>query len=79
MLVTEGKNVGPEKTISTTMVGWRGREASAVSATVNGRYPRCALAQTILPVHVIGMELNLDHLPDEPVHAAGFVGEVSET
>jgi hypothetical protein len=31
--------------------------------------------QAILPVHVVGMELHLQCLTDELVHAAGFGGE----
>jgi hypothetical protein len=31
--------------------------------------------EAILPVHVIGLELNLYRFPDDPVHASGFFGQ----
>lgn len=31
------------------------------------------LGSIILPVHIIGMELNLSHFPDEAVHMLGLV------
>jgi hypothetical protein len=31
--------------------------------------------ETILPVHIVGMELNLNRLPDDAIHVPGFGGE----
>jgi hypothetical protein len=31
--------------------------------------------KAILPVHIIGLELSLSHLPDDVIHAPGFGGE----
>jgi hypothetical protein len=33
------------------------------------------LAEAILPVHIIGMELNLNRFPDHAIHVSGFGGE----
>jgi hypothetical protein len=39
------------------------------------RLPCLAEAKTNLSVHVVGMELKLNGLPNDAVHVSGFIGE----
>jgi hypothetical protein len=39
------------------------------------RRPCLAEANTNLSVHAVGMELNLNGLPNDAVHVSGFIGE----
>jgi hypothetical protein len=33
------------------------------------------LGRSHLPIHTVGMELNLNHLPDDTIHVSRFGGE----
>jgi hypothetical protein len=37
-------------------------------------FPQTAWEGATLPAHIIGMELNLNHLPDDAVHISRFGG-----
>jgi hypothetical protein len=39
------------------------------------RLPRLAEAKVTLSVHIVGMELNLNSLPNDAIHVSGFSGE----
>jgi hypothetical protein len=43
-----------------------------LSQGVNERFVWPAQEQIILPVHTVGIELSLSHLPDDMVHITGF-------
>jgi hypothetical protein len=47
----------------------------AIFQGVDERFPWLAETEAILPVHIVGMELNLNRLPDDAILVPGFGGE----
>jgi hypothetical protein len=47
----------------------------AIFQGADERLPRLAETEAILPVHIVGMKLNLNRLPDDAIHVPGFGGE----
>jgi hypothetical protein len=47
----------------------------AIFQGVDERFPLLAETEAILPVHIVGMELNLNRLPDDAIPVPGFGGE----
>jgi hypothetical protein len=50
-------------------------EVSVYFERVSEEFPRPAQAETILPVHVVRMQLDLSFLPNHPGHVSGFGGQ----
>jgi hypothetical protein len=50
-------------------------EASYNLSGADERFPGHAQTEAILPVHIVGLELNLSRLPDGSIHVSGFGGE----
>jgi hypothetical protein len=45
---------------------------------MNKRFPWPAQRVPILTVHVVRSQLDLYHLPDDSVHAPGFLGQITD-